>query len=241
MTAIILYSLGILICIVAIILLIKFGDSFGCGFLMIPFIIGIILFVNLKNKWKAYYRFNETSIENCSDVLNIEKFPTNKNRGILMLTIDTCLHDKVDACIKLNNGDSIEIESRDGILAIVLPTGKGVFDYIKFNYGPGIVNNAHFSSYSYSQVEFKREFTVKEGKLTYLGHITRELNPNRFHSGYDKDFNLFHRIDNTYLYRISPETDRAEVAQILKPWREAGRLYDFNEMIYDKFLQLFKQ
>jgi len=240
MGAIILLSLGLIVCLLALILLIRFIEEAGCGVIFIPLIIGVILFVSLKNKWKSYKRCEGTSIENCSDILNIDKFPTNKNRGILMLSIDTCLHDEADACVKLSSGDSINIESKEGILAVVLPTGTGVFDYIKFNYGPGLNMSYPFKSYSYSQVEFKEDFTIKEGKLTYLGHITRKLNPDRFDDNSDNNFSLFHRTDNTYLYSIIPETDNPGVIQLLAPWRDAGRLLDYRDMLYDKFFQILK-
>lgn len=240
MVAIILLSLGLIVCLTVIILLIRFIEEAGCGIIFIPLIIGVILFISLKNKWKTYKRAEGTSIENCSDLLNMDKFPAHKNRGILMLTIDTCLHNEVDACVKLNNGDSLQIESEEGILAVVLPAGTGVFDYIKFNYGPGLNMSYPFRSYSYSQVEFKEDFTIKEGKLTYLGHITRKLNPDRFNPYSNSEFNLFHRTDNTYLYSIIPKTDKAEVVKILAPWRDAGRLFDYRDMLYDKLFQLLK-
>lgn len=240
MVAIILLSLGLIVCLTVIILLIRFIEEAGCGIIFIPLIIGVILFISLKNKWTSFRRYEGTSIENCSDLLNIDKFPNNKSRGILMLTIDTCLHGEVDACVKLSNGDSLRIESAGGVLAVVLPTGTGVFDYIKFNYGPGLNMSYPFRSYSYSQVEFKQDFTIKEGKLTYLGHITRKLNPDRFNVNYNSDFNLFHYTDNTYLYSIIPETDNPGVIQLLAPWRDAGRLFGYRDMLYDKFFQLLK-
>ena len=230
---------GIVVCITIIILCLKHFGYMGFKLSLILLIVTIILFINLNDKWKEYKRYEGTTIENCSDLLNIERFPTDENTGILMFTIDSTLQDEVEAKINLKNGKSYSAKSVGGIFGIVLPVVTGELENIEFNYGPGLINNAHFNSYSYTSVTFNSDFEIESGKLTYLGHITRELNEYPDNDFLNEPFNLFERVDNTYLYRIMPTSNESNVNEILKVWEQLNRLNDFYSNLKHEIFDIY--